>query len=186
MSLGGLYLEGPIHGGAYFRDFTVCQNISFYFCWCQRLLVLMNFHPPFYKVHTCMRVSLLSGRPLFKWYFSSTWVVAWNRVEMSLDVMLNPHFVLRENTSQFSMGIKQLIRHHLELFYWTIPISALEHIYQLRSMAITLRKPWTAVLSSLDSSAWHSPRQEVSVVIIDPQLSMTPTARVIWLYTCVR
>ena len=146
----------------------------------------MNFHPPFYKLHTCMRVSLLSGRPLFDWYFSSTWVVAWNRVEMSLDVMLDPHFVLHENTSQFSMGIKQLIRHHLELCYWTIPISALEHIYQLRSMAITLRKQWTAVLSSLDSSAWHSPRQEVSVVIIDPQLSMTPTARVIWLYTCVR
>ena len=31
---------------------------------------------------------------------------------MSLDVMLDPHFVLHENTSQFSMGIKQLIRHH--------------------------------------------------------------------------
>ena len=186
MSLGGLYLEGPIHGRAYFRNFTVCQNISFYFSWCQRLLVLMNFHPPFYKVHTCMRVSLLSGRPLFDWYFSSTWVDAWNRVEISFDVMLNPHFVLRENTSQFSMGIKQFIRHHWELFYWTIPISALEHMYQLRSMTITLRKPWTAVLSSLGSSACHSPRQEVSVVIIDPQLSMTATARVIWLYTCVR
>ena len=85
---------------------------------------------------------------------------------MSLDVMLDPHFVLHENTSQFSMGIKQLIRHHLEFFYWTIPISALKHMHQLRSMAITLRKPWTTVLSSLDSSAWHSPRQEVSVVII--------------------
>ena len=186
MSLGGLYLEGPIHGRAYFRNFTVCQNRSFYFSWCQRLLVLMTFHPPFYKLHTCVRVSLLCGRPLFDWYFSSTWVDAWNRVEMSLDVMLNPHFVLHENTSQFSMGIKQLIRHLLELFYWTIPISALKHKYQLCSMAITLRKPWTAVLSSLDSSAWHSPRQEVSVVIIDPQVSMAATARVIWLYTCVR
>ena len=28
---GGLYLEGPIHGGAYFRNFMVCQNRSFYF-----------------------------------------------------------------------------------------------------------------------------------------------------------
>ena len=186
MSLGGLYLEGPIHGRAYFRNFLVCQNRSFYFSWCQRLLVLMNFHPPFYKVHTRVRVSLLSGRPLFDWYFSSTWVVAWNRVEMSLDVMLTPHFVLPENTSHFSMGIKQLIGHHLELFYWTIPISAPEHMYQLRSMTITLRKQWTAVLSSLGSSTWHIPRQEVSVVIIDPLLSMAATARVIWLYTCVR
>ena len=92
MSLGGLYLEGPIHGGAYFRNFTVCQNISFYFSWCQRLLVLMNFHPPFHKVHTCMRVSLLSGRPLSDWYFSSTWVDAWNRVKMSFDVMFNPQW----------------------------------------------------------------------------------------------
>ena len=23
-NLGGLYLEGPIHGGAYFQNFTVC------------------------------------------------------------------------------------------------------------------------------------------------------------------
>ena len=26
MSLGGLYLEGLIHGGAYFRNFTVFDN----------------------------------------------------------------------------------------------------------------------------------------------------------------
>ena len=92
MSLGGLYLEGPIHGRAYFRNFSVCQNRSFYFSWCQRLLVLMTFHPPFYKLHTCMRVSLLSGRPLFDWYFSSTGVVAWNRVKMAFDVMFNPQW----------------------------------------------------------------------------------------------
>ena len=27
-SLGGLYLEGLTHGGAYFRNFTVCLNIK--------------------------------------------------------------------------------------------------------------------------------------------------------------
>ena len=32
MILGGLYLKGLVHGGAYFRNFTVRQNcqISFY------------------------------------------------------------------------------------------------------------------------------------------------------------
>ena len=32
--LGGLYLEGLIHGGAYFRNFTVCHSVSkFYLYW---------------------------------------------------------------------------------------------------------------------------------------------------------
>ena len=31
MSLGGLYLEGPIHGGAYFRNFTICKIDLFIF-----------------------------------------------------------------------------------------------------------------------------------------------------------
>ena len=30
MSLGGLYLEGLIHGGAYFRNFTVHQRLTLY------------------------------------------------------------------------------------------------------------------------------------------------------------
>ena len=47
-----------------------------------------------------------------------------------------------------------------------------------RGMASTLRmrlaispgqwQPWTAVSSSLDSSAWHSSKKEVPLVIIDP------------------
>ena len=92
MSLGGLIFGGAYTWKGLFSEFFVCQNRSFYFSWCQRLSVLMNFHLPFYKVHTCMRVSLLSGRPLFEWYFSSTGVVAWNRVKMSFDVMFNPQW----------------------------------------------------------------------------------------------
>ena len=33
MSLGGLYLEGLIHGGAYFRNFTVCNCVILYAWW---------------------------------------------------------------------------------------------------------------------------------------------------------
>ena len=41
MSLGGLYLEGLIHGGAYFRNFTVCVAMCSYgwLCGCVGLSV---------------------------------------------------------------------------------------------------------------------------------------------------
>ena len=66
-------------------------------------------------------------------------------------------------------------------YYFVINFSTKAHTTNFpifRGMASTLRmrtaispgqwQPWTAVSSSLDSSAWHGPKKEVSLAIIDP------------------